>query len=824
MKYFLLLIVFSCLVGFLTLNAQNNILKGQISEQKTKTPLPGASIIIPDLQLFCVSDTNGYFSLKSLPTGTYLVQVKYTGYKTITKNIFIKGTTIASFTVSEEAIEESPVVVTGSSKASQIKRNPVPIVSINKDYLNTNLSTNVIDAIAHIPGVSAISTGPNISKPVIRGLGYSRILTLYDGVRQEGQQWGDEHGIEIDQYGIDRIEVIKGPASLTYGSDALAGVVNLIPTPAAPEGKTVSNAIIDHQSNNGLFAGSYMIGFTTHKGFEFIGRLTSKMATNFQNKVDGRVFGTAFKEYDAGLSFGLHGKWGYSHLGFSLFKDIQEIPDGSRDSTTGKFTQQITEADTFRPIVSNVALKSYSITPLHQDVQHFRAYVSNNFIVGNGHLIINLGYQSSIRKEFSHPEMPYQDVPGLYLQLHTISYDLKYHIHEIEGWNVSLGLNGMYQQNTATNGTDFIIPSYYQFDFGPFAMAKKTFGKLDIAGGLRYDTRSFKNDALYSKPNKISGFADPVTGNDTIGASHLFYNYSHIFNGFSGSVGATYNFTNKLALKLNLSRGYRAPNISEISANGVHPGTGIAQLGNTAFESEFSLQEDLGLSYISKHIDVELSLFHNHISNYIYNKRLLKFNGLDDSLTFSNNQYFPTYKFQQGDAELYGGEVSLDIHPFKALHFENSLSLVYALNKSKQNTVLNDSNKYLPFIPPLHTMSELRYDFASTRNHLKNGYIKIQLACYAKQDRVYLADNTESITEGYTLVNAGIGAGFTNKKGKTIAYVSIIANNLFDVAYRDHLSRLKYFTYSQNDSNLNHGLYSEGRNIGLRMEIPFFRS
>lgn len=806
-----------------SVDAQKNILKGQITEHKTKLPLSGASIVIPDLQLFCVADSNGNFILKSLPSGNYLVQVKYTGYRTITRNVQISGITNASFTISEEAIEESPVVITGSSKASQIKRNPVPIVSINKEYLNTNLSTNIIDAISHIPGVSAISTGPNVSKPVIRGLGYSRILTLYDGVRQEGQQWGDEHGIEIDQYGIDRIEVIKGPASLTYGSDALAGVVNMIPTPAAPEGKTISNAILDYQSNNGLYGGSYMIG-TSKKGFEFIGRLSSKMATNYQNKVDGRVFGTAFKEYDAGLSFGLHGKWGYSHLGISLFEDIQEIPDGSRDSASHKFTQQITEVDTFRPIVSDAGLKSYSITPLHQQVQHFRVYVANNFKVGGGHFIVNLGYQSSIRKEFSHPEAPYQDIPGLYLQLNTLSYDLKYHFHEYDGWNVSVGLNGMYQHNTVTNGTDFIIPSYHQFDIGPFAMTKKTFGKLDIAGGIRFDTRSFKNEGLYSKSNAITGFDGTVEGNDTAGANHLFYTYSHVFEGLSGSLGATYNFTNKLAVKFNLSRGYRSPNISEISANGVHPGTGIAQQGNTAFESEFSLQEDLGLSYITKHADFELSIFHNNISNYIYNKRLLNFNKLGDSLTFSNNQYYPTYKFQQGEAELYGGEVSIDIHPIKSIHFENSLSVVYALNKSNDQTLHADSSKYLPFIPPLHSISELRFDFTSAKHHLANGYVKLQLAYYAQQDRVYLADNTESATAGYTLVNMGIGTGFTNKKGKTVATVSIIANNLFDVAYRDHLSRLKYFTYSAADTNPNHGLYSEGRNIGLRVEIPFVRS
>ncbi len=156
------------------------------------------------------------------------------------------------FSLGLQYTEESPVVITGMSKATQIKRSPVPIVTMNHVAIVENLSTNIIDAIAKLPGVTQLTTGPNVSKPFIRGLGFNRILTLYDGVRQEGQQWGDEHGIEVDQYGVDHAEVIKGPASLTYGSDALAGVVNLIPTPPAPEGKIKGDVLAEFQTNNGL--------------------------------------------------------------------------------------------------------------------------------------------------------------------------------------------------------------------------------------------------------------------------------------------------------------------------------------------------------------------------------------------------------------------------------------------------------------------------------------------------------------------------------------------------------------------------------------------
>ncbi len=792
-----------------------NSLSGVIADKRENTPLPKASIYIPDLKLTAVADTSGHYFFKSLPAGTYLVEVQYIGYKVITESVTFHGSTVHDFFLTDEAIEESAVVVTGLSKATQIKRSPIPIVAISHEYIVSNLNTNIIDAIAKVPGVSALTTGPNVSKPFIRGLGYNRILTLYDGVRQEGQQWGDEHGIEVDQYGVDRIEVVKGPASLTYGSDALAGVVNLIPTQPAPEGKMIGDVIAEYQTNNGLFGGSAMLG-ATKKGFEWMGRITHKEATNYQNEIDGRVYGTAFKETDANLSFGLHRSWGYSHLNFSLFNALLEIPDGSRDSATRQFTKQITEADTVRPIVSNEELNSYSITQLHQHVQHYRIYSTNNFTIGTGRLSVNLGLQRSIRREFSHPEMP--DIPGLYLQLNSYSYDVKYFFHDINGWNLTTGINGMYQNNIVTNGTEFIIPSYHQLDIGPFALLKKTFDKLDVSGGIRFDSRSFKNDELYSKPNAVTGFDMPVYGADTVGADHPFYKYSHIFTGFSGSLGATYNFTDKFSVKANISRGYRAPNISEISANGVHPGTNIYQIGNSAFKPEFNLQEDIGFAFTSKYAAINFSVFNNLISNYIFNQRLLSING-GDSIIVSGNQ---TYKFQQGKANLYGGEFSIDVHPIKALHFENNISAVYGLNKDIDPKLQSDSNKYVPFIPPLHGTSELRYDFESKSHHIANGFIKIQLAYYAKQDEVYLTDNTETPTPGYALFNAGIGGGITNKQGKTIFNLYILGNNLFDVAYQDHLSRLKYFEDPANypSPNNHYGIYNMGRNISFKIDVP----
>ena len=524
-----------------------SILSGKVTDKKTGLALEGASVYFPDLKIGTATTSNGNYVINNLPNGNYLVEIKFIGYKAVLQTISIQGNLVMNFSLEPSVVEENEVVVTGTSKATSIKKNPVPIVSIGKQYLQQNLSTNIIDAIAKVPGINAVTTGPNVSKPYIRGLGFSRILTLYDGVRQEGQQWGDEHGVEVDQNSVEKVEVVKGPASLIYGSDALAGVINLIPANFPSAGKTQGDISADYQTNNGQFGGSGMLAGNKN-GIVWRGWASYKEATNYRNKYDGRVYNTGFRETDINGMAGINKTWGYSHLGFSVFDDLQDIPDGSRDSASRKFTNQITEADTFRPIVSDEELKSYKIPALHQHVQHYRFYAANNFVLkGGGRIVLNLGYQKSIRREYSHPEVA---VPGLYLLLNTYSYDAKYYLPEKNGWSVTGGINGMYQTNNAEKGTEFVIPSYKQFDFGPFVFAKKSYKNLELAGGLRYDVRTFNNSALFTKPDAITGFDKAVYGADTVGASQAFYNYNHTFSGLTGSLGATYSFSKTFSAKI----------------------------------------------------------------------------------------------------------------------------------------------------------------------------------------------------------------------------------------------------------------------------------
>jgi iron complex outermembrane receptor protein len=801
-----------------TVNAQKKAERYSLSGRITDTsgaPLQGASVYISDLKKGSVADANGNYLINNIPDGDYVVEIKFIGYKTILENIDFDQDKVENVAMQISVTEQSEIVITGSSKATSIARNPVPIVSVSKQFLQQNLSTNIIDAIAKVPGVSEVTTGPNVSKPFIRGLGFNRILTLYDGVRQEGQQWGDEHGIEVDENTVNRVEVVKGPASLIYGSDAVAGVVNLIPANPPAQGKIVGNILNEYQTNNRLIENSATIAAHIND-VTWGGTFTHKIATNYKDKYDGRVYNTGFAETDFSANAGINKNWGYSRLGMSLYDDLQEIPDGSRDSATRKFTKQITEADTFRPIVSDEELNSYKISALHQHVQHFNIYSSNNFLLGSGRLALNLAFQKSTRREYSHPEV---EIPGLFLQLNTYSYDAKYYFKEREGLSITTGINGMYQDNNVGKGTEFIIPSYRQFDFGPFIFAKKTMGKLEVAGGLRYDFRNFSNDDLYENTDPSTGFEHVVKGNDTVGANHVFTAYQHTFSGASGSIGLSYKINDQFSVKANIGRGYRAPNISEISANGVHPGTNMYQIGNLNFKPEFNLQEDVGIAFNSTHVSINADAFNNNIQNYIYNQKLeSKLGG--DSIIVPGNQ---TFKFVASRAHLYGGELSIDIHPhpWDWLHFENSLSVVYATNEGVAGEgKISDSAKYLPFIPPLHTMSELRANIKKMGNSFANAFVKVQFEVYAKQDRVYLANNTETPTAGYQLFNAGFGSDILNKKGKTVLTLSFFGNNLFNIAYQSGLNRLKYFEPYPGNFTGHNGIYNMGRNFGLRVNVP----
>jgi len=799
-------------------------LSGTVTDKADGKAIIGATVSIPDLRIGAVTDISGHYTLNRLPKGVYLLQVSYIGYGTFNQRVDFTKTSKLDVQLQTSSIETGEVVITGVSKATEIKRDPVPMVAVGKSFLDErSASGNVIDEIANLPGISAVTTGPNISKPFIHGLGYNRVVTLEDGMRQEGQQWGDEHGIEVDQNSIDRVEVIKGPASLSYGSDAIGGVVNLItPSPVA-EGKILGSVQTTYGTNQGLINSSFRL-YGNQNGLVWGTVISGKEAKDYQNQHDGRVYGTGYKEGDARAMIGLNKSWGSSYLNASIFDDFQEIPDGSRDSATRKFTQQITDADTYRPIVPGSVLNSYAITPLHQHVQLYRIYDNSNFILGSGNLIVNLGYQFSHRREYTHPTEI--DIPGLNLHLATYTYDVKYNFNWGNDYEISVGVNGQYQNNAINDATDFPIPAYTDFDIGPFFIVKKSFGKLDLSAGARYDSRTINEKAAYVDTTN-SFYPSLYNGANPTGTANVYQQFSALnktFSGASGSFGATYNFTDEFLLKGNIARGFRAPSIAELSANGADPGSQIYHVGNSDFLPEFNVQGDLGAFLALPNVSASVELFDNNIQNYIFQEQVLDAQGNPERVnpdgSSNPNGIYSKFKYEQSTARIDGGEISLDIHPFPWLHFENSLSLTYGTNLGNGGHE-PDSLKYLPFIPPLHTHSVLRGTFAKGFNKIKNLYGFVGFDHYDAQNRYFSAYGTETYTAGYNLLSAGFGGNIVNAAGKKVLEIFIEGTNLANVNYQSNMSRLKYFDNATVPAGVQPGIFNMGRNISFKVVLPF---
>jgi len=805
--------------------SDENIVKGKILDAKTKEALPGAVVSIPDLKKIVQTDNLGNFELEGLPAkGRYILQISFIGYKTINLTIDLEKPQFYTFSMESSSIEAGEVIVTGVSKATELKKSPIPIVAINKTFIEQHAGAgNVIELISNIPGVSAVTTGPNISKPFIHGLGYNRVVTLMDGIRQEGQQWGDEHGIEVDQNSIDRIEVIKGPASLSYGSDAIGGVVNLISPSPISEGQTEGSFQTLYGTNQDLWGASLRLQ-GNQKGWVWGTILSGKLAKNYQNPHDGRVWETGYFEKDARIMGGISRSWGSTYLNASIFDDLQDIPDGSRDPLSRKFTKKISDIDSIRTIVSQKELNAYSIPVLHQHVQLYRVYSNSTFVLGTGNLLVNLGYQYSHRREFTHPQNA--DIPGLNLNLYTLTYDFKYNFNLGNAFETSLGLNGMYQQNKLTYGTVFPIPAYNQWDIGPFFIVKKSLGKLDLSGGIRLDERfftglpAFVDTAHAFFPILFKG-PNPFAQEDII---QQFPSFKKTFSGTSGSLGATYNFSDEFLVKANIARGFRAPSISELSANGPDPGSQIYHVGNPNFKPEFSTQEDLGAFFAFERVSASIEAFTNHIQNYIFQEEILDAAGNPqrvnpDGSANSNGQYLK-FTYVQTKARIQGGEINIDIHPVKWLHFQNAISLTYGQNLGSGKSV-PDSLKYLPFMPPLHTHSELRASLSKYGNHFQSLYISLSLDHFNPQKQFFSAYGTETYTGGYNLLNAGFGGNWINTKGQTVLKFYLEGKNLANIAYQSNMSRLKYFDNPVVPPGIQPGIFNIGRNIDFKLVMPF---
>ena len=787
MKYLFMLVVL--VYGGSSLHGQS--LSGRVSDSATHHPIEGATVYFPELKLAAVTDRQGNYSIRHLPKGRYEVELQAVGYSTQLRLVNISGAVTLDMAapLSYNSLQE--VTITSLGNITNTRRSPIPVSIVTQRAILEGSSNTAIDAIATQPGVSETSEGVGTTKPQINGLGFDRVLVLTDGLPQEDFQWGDDHGILIDPYAVYDAEIIRGPASLQYGASAEAGVINFKTAPFAAEGTLQGSWLSEYHSNNGYIGNSLHLN-GNNNGFVYDLKASGELAHSYWNPKDGYVWGSAWNQGNARLTLGVNRPWGYSRLTLSaLYRRIQ-VPDGNRDSSTGKFVFDNPVGEKLVPTLSNFL--SYNATVAGDKIlDEYQTWWQNSIRAGKGNIGFDLGLTASV-----HHDIDSGTIGENNMVVYDIPYSLKYQLtNSGKSFKLTTGINGTYESEHNLPAPpepyepDYEIPDYRNFEIGGYAIGEKNIKALTLSGGLRYDITNFIGDGKYG-----------------------FTPFDNTYSGWSGSIGASYQLPHDQYVKLNISRSFRAPAINELTSNGLNIGSNAVQLGNIDLRPEQGYQLDLSYGWNGRNISLEVDGFYNHISHFIFADR-----------TDSISQGYPVYEYVSSNtAVLTGISGYLNVHPSSAKWLEWNTRFTY-IHTSLPHAA--DSTDHIPWTPAPHLHSEFKFRLNDRPGAaIANTYFKVGIAQYWQQNEIYSALYTEVPSASYTLINAGLGTQWVNRKsGKIVCSLYMNVTNLTNIAYADHLNLAQYF-YAQNGNvvtvtNQRQGVFNMGRDFTFKVVFPF---
>ena len=733
-KYILALII-----GFSAMVQAQNKISGTVTDTQNK-PLPNVSVFVAEIHKNTITDQNGSYEINAIPSGNVKITFSYIGFVTQNKTILIRQKTNELNLILEETHFEMDEVIVSTGFNKLQSQNVMKVEHESVASMQQKGTTTLIEGLATIPGVSQVSTGTSIGKPVIRGLTGNRVLVYSQGVRIENQQFGDEHGLGLNSAGVESVEVIKGPASLLYGSDAMGGVLYFNPEKFA-NSNTFKGDFSQRLFSNTLGSSSSLGLKSSTENWKFLARGTYDTHSDYKTGDNERVTNTRYNEKDFKTAVGYNNSAFSSVLRYNYNRLDLGIPE------------------------DGIGAQSESKTPLfpRQGVTNHLLSLNNNFFFKNSKLEANLGYIANDRSEFED-----SNIAGLQMNLRTFNYDVKYHLPAYGKFESIVGMQGMHQTN-GNSGEEFLIPNAKTNDFGIFGTTNYQWKSNIIQAGLRYDNRNISSEAQ-----------------GILGEEGSFTAIDKSFDSFNASLGYKTNLTENLTTRINLASGFRAPNLAELTSNGVHEGTNRYEIGNANLSTEQNLQTDVNLEYNNSHFEFFVNGFYNHINNYIYT-----------SPTGEIRNDNAVFEYTQNNAKLYGGEIGLHFHPHPLdwLHFESNFETV---------TGKKDNGDYLPLIPANNWNNTIRTEF-KIKDWLKQGFATFNVSKTFDQKNV---SGFETNTNGYTLVNLALGG--TIPWGKNSLDVHLNANNLFNETYVAHLSRLK-----------TDGLANIGRNISLGVKFQF---
>ncbi|OUS00908.1 TonB-dependent receptor [Flavobacteriales bacterium 33_180_T64] len=733
--------VMLCLIALQSLFAQHH-LEGKITDAKTAQPLAFVNIYLPQFEKGTITNDSGEFSIENIPSGNHKIIISFVGYETFSKTLSFPVSEVLNIALTHSAIEMEEIIISTPFHKLQ-SENVMKVERQSIKELKSQGAINLSEGIANIAGVSSVSTGISIGKPVIRGLSSNRVLVYTQGIRLENQQYGGEHGLGISDSGIESVEVIKGPASLLYGSDALGGVLYFNPERFANENASEGNISTTYFTNTQGYNST--AGFkSSGTNFKYLFRGSVAEHSDYDTK-NYRVTNTRFKEQDFKAALGYQKNKFKTEFRYNINHSKLGIPEGIGEQSTNK-------------------------TPLEpfQDISNHIFSSKSTVFFNNSSLDFTLGYIYNDRKEFEdhhhgeeehenedeehEEEMIGDEAPALHMKLKTFNYNVKYNLPKLGRFETIVGLQGMNQDNN-NFGEELLIPNATTNDIGLLATSHIHFDKIDIQLGARFDRRNID------------------INNQT----------SRDFNSFNGAFGLKTKLFNTITARLNLATGFRAPNLAELASNGTHEGTNRYEIGNIDLNNEHNFQIDFALEFKNEHVEVFANVFYNAINDYIF---------LNPNGEFIDED--PVFTYIQDNANLYGGEFGWHIHPHPLdwLHLETSFEMV---------TGQLDDNSYLPLIPANSLHNTVRVEFE--KSWLKNGYAFTKYSSTFDKKHVSLF---ETKTKGYNLLSIGLGG--TLNVFKNDLEVSIAANNILNETYINHLSRLKSDAILNMGRNISFGL------------------
>jgi iron complex outermembrane receptor protein len=677
------------------------------------------------------------------------------------------------------------VTVTGSATATRQRLQTLELLHAEKGYVLENRNSSLMNALEKLPGVSAFQVGQGISKPFIRGLGFNRLVVAENGIKQQGQQWGADHGLEIDQHGVEQVEIVKGPASLQYGSEAIAGVIIITSHAWRERDGLDGSVLLNGDSNNRLFGGAgdmhyqknnrFVEARATYRNFESF-RIPAESFTylNYIYPIHhGILKNTAGREADALLQAGLRtGSYEASvlvsnvHAKAGFFAGASGLPFLINMDDDGKYRE---------------------INLPYHDVNHLKAVLNQRLRLNDfNRITFDMGYQHNLRQEYSAPHTHgFGDLPQgnleLEMRLQTLGLNGAWENQSLAGNVFRAGVNAEYQHNRV-GGYMFLLPEFEQLTLGAFALNRFYFsGALSATAGLRYDCGSIH---IHRYEGIAGYFAVPEL--NKLGSSASFM------------AGVAYTPHPEWNVKVNAGKSFRLPNVNEYASNGISHHLLRYEVGDSALQAETSYQVDVHAdlkkrwseSFVNS-LTASVSLFGSYFPNFIFLNPTGKFLSAVDENSPLLSEMGQVYRYVQSRTSRFGGELYAAAGFAQA--FEVSVAAEYV------RAVDMESGFPIAFTPPLSVTGEVsaRWSkwlfFADNRAAVTYRYA-------AAQRRVA---RNELQTPGYHLFDASIGVG--------IPYMRIMlqVQNIFDTKYYKHLS-----FYRRLD------LPEIGRNFLLSVQIP----